>query len=249
MKYKLFGVVTSLLLAVVGWRVPTVFSQSGDQFSPDEVLVKLKDRVSEEKREKLHQSHKAAVRASVTNLNVDVVRVDRGKVKDKVSEYLKDPEVEFAEPNYIARASELSDDPGIVNNWQWGMFKVKAADASASAWTSAKSDPSVKIAILDTGIDQNHPDLSAKIVAQQNCTTSGTLDDLYGHGTHVAGIAAAVTNNATGVAGMGYNAGLVNAKVLGDDGSGYYSWIASCVVWAADNGAKVINMSFGGSGC
>jgi len=89
-KYKLIGVVVFFLL-LVGWGTPRVFSQSNDQFSPDEVLVKLKDGVSEKKRGKLHQSHKAAVRASVTNLNVDVVRVDRGKVKDKVSEYLKDP--------------------------------------------------------------------------------------------------------------------------------------------------------------
>ena len=66
------------------------------------------------------------------------------------------------------------------------------------------------------------------------------MDDLYGHGTHVAGIAAAATNNGLGVAGLGYNATLMNVKVLGDQGSGYYSWIASCITWSADNGAKVI---------
>lgn len=243
------SILLACFLILISLGVPSVFSQSDEQFAPDEVIVKVKDGVSEEKRVKLHQAQKATVRVRVAKLNIDVVGVEKGKVKDKVSEYAKDPDVEFAEPNYVAHAFELTTDPGIVNNLQWGMYKVKAADATTSAWTTAKSNPSVKIAILDTGIDQNHEDLTGKVADadQQNCTTtSSTVDDLYGHGTHVAGIAAAATNNSTGVAGMGYNASLMNVKVLGDNGSGYYSWIVECLVWTANNGAKVVNMSLGG---
>ena len=240
--FFLFGFVV-LLLAGRG----IVFSQSPPTDSaPDEVLVKLKDSVAADKHENNHRTHKVTLKTRLDKLNVDVVAVEKGKVAEKVAEYQKDPNVEYAEPNYVARAFELTNDPYLPN--QWGMYKVKAADASTSAWTTAKSDPSVKIAILDTGIDQDHPDLASKIVSQKNCTTSPTLDDLYGHGTHVAGIAAAATNNGAGVAGLGYNASLVNAKGLGDDGSGYYSWLANCIVWAADSGVKVINMSLGGSG-
>ncbi|MEK7212139.1 MAG: S8 family serine peptidase, partial [Patescibacteria group bacterium] len=240
--FFLFGFVV-LLLAGRG----IVFSQSPPTDSaPDEVLVKLKDSVAADKHENIHRTHKVTLKTRLDKLNVDVVAVEKGKVAEKVAEYQKDPNVEYAEPNYVARAFELTNDPYLPN--QWGMYKVKAADASTSAWTTAKSDPSVKIAILDTGIDQDHPDLASKIVSQKNCTTSPTLDDLYGHGTHVAGIAAAATNNGAGVAGLGYNASLVNAKGLGDDGSGYYSWLANCIVWAADSGVKVINMSLGGSG-
>ncbi|MFC1924461.1 S8 family serine peptidase, partial [Chloroflexota bacterium] len=101
----------------------------------------------------------------------------------------------------------------------------------------------IDIAILDTGIDQDHVDLAAKIVANMNFTSSGTVDDNYGHGTHVAGIAAA----GNGVAGIGFDSSLMNGKVLGDNGSGYYSWVASGVIWATDNGAEVINMSLGGT--
>ena len=72
-------------------------------------------------------------------------------------------------------------------------------------------------------------------------------DDVYGHGTHVAGIAAAMTNNGIGVAGLGYTSTIMNVKVLGDTGSGAYSGIASGIIWAADNGAEIINMSLGGS--
>jgi thermitase len=73
------------------------------------------------------------------------------------------------------------------------------------------------------------------------------VDDVYGHGTHVAGIAAAMTNNGIGVAGLGYSSTIMNVKVLNDDGMGAYSWLASGIIWAVDNGAKIINMSLGGS--
>src|SRR6185436_9977063 len=105
----------------------------------------------------------------------------------------------------------------------------------------------VKVAVLDTRIESTHNDLAGKVVASSNFTTSSTVSDLDGHGTHVAGIIAASTNNAIGVAGTGYNTTLLNGKVLGDNGSGYYSWIANGIVWATDQGAKVISMSLGGS--
>ncbi|MEW6675942.1 MAG: S8 family serine peptidase [Nitrospirota bacterium] len=90
----------------------------------------------------------------------------------------------------------------------------------------------------------------------KNFTTSRTVDDLYGHGTHVAGIAGALTNNGIGVAGLGFLASLMNGKVLGDTGLGYYSWVASGIIWATNgpdgiagtpDDAKVINMSLGGT--
>jgi len=84
-------------------------------------------------------------------------------------------------------------------------------------------------------------------VANVNFTDSTSYKDIYGHGTHVAGIAAAIPDNSIGIAGLGYDATIMNVKVLGDDGKGSYSWIAQGIVWAADNGAKVINMSLGGT--
>ena len=99
----------------------------------------------------------------------------------------------------------------------------------------------------DTGIDLDHPDLTSKIVSSINFSDSPTADENgHSHGTHAAGIAAAVTNNGSGVAGMGYRSTLMNVKVLGDDGYGFHSWIAEGITWAADNGANVINLSLGG---
>jgi thermitase len=73
------------------------------------------------------------------------------------------------------------------------------------------------------------------------------VDDVNRHGSHVAGIAAAATNNAVGVAGVGYSVDIMNVKVLGDSGSGLYSDMCSGITWAADNGADVINLSLGGT--
>ncbi|MBI2941018.1 MAG: S8 family serine peptidase, partial [Chloroflexi bacterium] len=106
----------------------------------------------------------------------------------------------------------------------------------------------IHIAILDTGVDQDHEDLASKIVGNIDFTGSGTVDDRNGHGTHVAGIAAAATDNRVGIAGAGAASSLLNVKVLGDEGAGSYSSIANGLVWAADHGAKVINMSLGGRG-
>ena len=124
------------------------------------------------------------------------------------------------------------------------------ADIDAfEAWDVRLGSTSVPIAILDTGIDQNHEDLGSKLAKNKNFTTSGTVDDLYGHGTHVAGSAAALTNNTTGVAGttgICQYCVLWNYKVLDDNGSGTWDGIASGIIAAANDGAKVINMSLGG---
>lgn len=171
------------------------------------------------------------------------------------------PGVVLAELDGIATVNACQptfpNDERYTQSQQWGLFKVQAP----LAWgmfpgVDTTSDAGIVIAILDTGIDQNHPDLDpngwnygdgGKIVRQANFTNSRSIDDLYGHGTHCAGIAAARTNNCLGVAGAGFDAGLMNVKVLGDNGSGYYSWMINGINWAVNNGAEVISMSLSGT--
>jgi thermitase len=212
---------------------------------PSRLLIHFQPGLSMEERMKYHRELGLVKIKEIDGLDVEVLEAKNGQWEEAVAKLGQMLGISYVEPDYKAYALEVANDPDLSK--QWGLYKIKAADPGTSAWNYSKSDPSVKVAILDTGIDQDHPDLSAKIDKnEKNCTESPTLDDLFGHGTHVAGIAAAVTNNGLGVAGVGYNASIVNAKALGDDGSGYYSWIAQCIVWAADNGAKVINMSLGG---
>jgi subtilisin family serine protease len=117
-----------------------------------------------------------------------------------------------------------------------------------SVWSMGYDGTGVRIAILDTGIDATHPDVSGKIVNAVDMTDDGTTDDLYGHGTHVAIIAAGTgTASAGKFKGVAPGASLMNIKVLNRYGYGYDSWIISGIQHATDSAANIISMSLGGS--
>ena len=115
------------------------------------------------------------------------------------------------------------------------------------AWETSTGD-GVTVAIIDTGIDLDHPDLKDHIVRGYDFVHDDRKpDDENGHGTHVAGSAAAIGGNGIGVIGMAPQAKLMPLKVLGGDGSGNSEDIAEAIRWATDNGADVINLSLGGT--
>jgi subtilisin family serine protease len=129
---------------------------------------------------------------------------------------------------------------------QWGLDRIHADQA----WTKVQG-AGVTIAIVDTGIDLGHPDLKGKIASHYDCT-SGTCvsgasagNDDNGHGSHVAGIAAATTWNGIGIAGVAPGAKLMAVKALDSSGSGKCSNIVTGIEFAADHGARVINLSLG----
>lgn len=204
------------------------------------ILVKFAPGTTEETKIKIHKKNETSVEETLPDIDVQVIKVPEGKEYEFIEKFKKNKEVSFAEPDFIAEAFLIPNDTYFGN--QWGMAKI----GSPLSWDSTTGSSSVKIAILDTGIDSGHGDLKDKISAAKNFTTNKTIADRNGHGTHVAGIAAATTNNAKGVAGVSYNSSLMIGKVLSDNGSGSYSWVANGIVWAANNGAKVINMSLGG---
>jgi thermitase len=214
--------------------------------SPSEVIVKYKNGTPESEKQKIRSLRRAVIAGKIDKIRLEVVRVEDGKIAEAIAEYKKNPFVEYAEPNYKAEAFATTTDPSLPQ--QWGLYKIHAANPTQnSAWDITTGNPNIKIAVLDTGIEKTHADLAGKIIGEANFTTASSTNDANGHGTHVAGIAAAATNNVQGIAGAGYNTTILNGKVLGDDGSGYYSWIANGIIWAADQGAHVINMSLGGT--
>ncbi|HEX6292062.1 MAG TPA: S8 family peptidase [Herpetosiphonaceae bacterium] len=152
-------------------------------------------------------------------------------------------------------ASAATSDPYV--NRQWGLAKIQAE----RAWPIANGTGAI-IAVVDTGVDFNHPDLASKLIyypdadfVEPNGTCTGRRDqrtcvqdgaqDQNGHGTHVAGIAAAITNNGTGVAGVAPGARILPVRVLDAEGSGTSDQIAAGIRYAADKGAHVINLSLG----
>lgn len=210
-------------------------------FSPEQILVKFNPDVTLPEVAETHRQLGGQVKDTIPGIAVQVVTVPKGQEKAKASAYSSNARVAYAEPDFVAEAVGSPDDPYF--DLQWGLTKIKAPQA----WEMTTGSTSINIAILDTGVDLDHPDLANKIISNINFSTSGTVDDVYNHGTHVAGIAAAMTNNGIGVSGLGYTSTIMNVKVLSDTGSGSYSGIASGIIWAADNGAEIINMSLAGS--
>jgi thermitase len=111
----------------------------------------------------------------------------------------------------------------------WGVSKIEAPQA----WEITRGDPSIVVAVLDTGINKDNPDLAERVVAEVNFSDSPTSDDLYGHGTHMAGTIASIAPDCR----------LMNVKVADDTGKCQPSVVAKGIVWAVKHGAKIINMS------
>ncbi|MCX7993793.1 MAG: S8 family serine peptidase [Fimbriimonadales bacterium] len=195
-------------------------------------------------------------------INAYVVRLASGISMESAGEFLRVlPGVRYVEPNYLAFAFATPNDPSYGQ--QYGLARIQAN----LAWDIWQPQRTVHIAIIDTGIDSNHPDLTNKMRRHANGAiygyntlnnTTNALDD-NGHGTHCAGIAAAEINNGVGVAGVAvWNpivsnansyAQLMPVKVLSSSGSGSLDAVARGITWAADNGAHILSLSLGaGSG-
>ncbi|PIR08470.1 hypothetical protein COV53_02865 [Candidatus Gottesmanbacteria bacterium CG11_big_fil_rev_8_21_14_0_20_37_11] len=243
-KFLLFFVIFSAFLLS---SIPIYASDLLTNSENRRIIVKYKTGLSDPERLKFHRLNRLERISSIGRLNIDVLSVKPEVVNELILKMQGDPRVSYVEEDQIATVSEMTDDPALLENRQGNLYQIHAAGGDVSAWNYSKGSSSVLVAVVDTGIDEDHPDLSGKVDKETNCTDSYTPDDLYGHGTHVAGIISADTNNHLGIAGVGYNSRLLNAKALSDSGSGYYSWIADCISWAADNGADVINMSLSGT--
>ncbi|CAM5312029.1 hypothetical protein GCM10010329_59600 [Streptomyces spiroverticillatus] len=137
---------------------------------------------------------------------------------------------------------EATPDP--MRGKQWALDDIKLLDA----WKTTKGDDTV-IAVVDTGADLKHPDLKGRFVDGHDFVDNDDdPTDENGHGTHVSGIAAAATDNGIGIAGGAPGAKIMPVRVLGADGSGTNANITKGILWAADHGADVINLSLGESG-
>lgn len=113
-------------------------------------------------------------------------------------------------------------------------------------WDSQRSDSSVKVAIIDTGVQGSHPDLSSKVIYGHDYVDNDNVsDDGNGHGTHCAGITGALTNNSVGIAGVAPHTSIYAVRVLDNQGSGTLDAVAQGIREAADSGAKVISLSLG----
>jgi thermitase len=167
-------------------------------------------------------------------------------VEQVLAELRKDPNVAYAEPDYIFSvdtdgATEVStNDPKLGEQYSLNRMRVR------DAW-SVTTGASNVIAVLDTGVQFNHPDLTGRLLTGYDFVNSDTnASDDNGHGTWVSGIIAARANDGWGIAGISWSDKILPVKIMNANGSGMTSNLVAGIRWAADHGAKVINMSIGG---
>lgn len=215
------------------------FSQVSE-FAPREVLVKFRgtSAASNYYASNANRAINAQTISKISKLNVTRVKVPAGMaLNDAIAYYSSLPTVEYAEGNPKRYKTYIPNDP----RWstQYGPRNVKAPEA----WNLTKGSNTVIIAIIDDGIAATHEDLDSKRVPgydySDNDNDPSTTED---HGTHVAGIAAAATDNGKGVAGTGFNCRIMPLKIFPN---AFAATSAQAIIHAADNGAKVINMSYG----
>jgi parallel beta-helix repeat protein len=175
-------------------------------------------------------------------------------LQEALSAFSVDPAVEYAEPDFVGWGGGTPDDEWFDQQWNLHNTGQSGGEFDADvdaieAWDISAGVTSTIVSIIDTGVDLDHPDLADKVVPGYDFVNGdATPQDDHGHGTHVAGIAAAVTNDGVGVAGVCPGCRVMPIKALNESNWGYYSWWADAIEYAVDHGAHVINMSMGGTG-
>ena len=227
--------------------------------------AKSMKRLFKEKKKQKHKDDTIQLSKIDTDplSNIYIIETDKDEDIIKLAEkYRNSPLVEYAEPNYKVHALEIPDDANY--SLQWSHQNAE----SEAGWDIETGSQNIIIAILDTGIDFDHPDLDEKIWSntgeipgnKKDDDSNGYIDDTVGwdfenndnypdddhfHGTHCSGIAAAETNNSEGVAGVCWNCTVMPVKCLDDEGYGSWTSVALSVRYAADNGADIISLSLG----
>ncbi len=197
---------------------------------------------------------------------MQVVKVANGEnIADVIAEYKNNPNVLYATPNYKISLFSTPNDPSYSQEWALPVI------SAPQAWDKTSGSNSVVVAVLDTGVDYNHPDLAGNIWTNAKEISgngndddgNGYIDDVHGwnfvdhtndpidtngHGTECAGVIGAIGNNTLGIAGVDWNVRIMPLTVINSQGYGYESDAIDAILYANQMGASVISISWGGNG-
>ncbi len=229
----------------------------------DEVIVKFKSNTTDKTVEVLNKRFGTSSQ-SMSHRGFRVMRFSgKQTVDEMVARFRSDPAVEYAEPNYIAYAYMTPNDP-YFQPYQWNLEnQVSGSIHAAAAWDKSTGS-GVVIGVIGTGVAYEDyiqkvgprtynfykaPDLAGTqfVAGWDFVNNDAHPNDDEGHETHVCGTIAQTTNNGIGVAGIAFGSSIMPVKVLDATGNGSYSNVANGILWAADHGATIVNMSLGGS--
>ena len=270
-----------LLLALVATSVfaagALAAADTTREWVPGELIVKFKPGVSAAQKALLVQGQKVK---DFRFIGAEHWKIGNNSVEAAVAALEANPNVEYAEPNYMLYALEVPNDPlfpqlwGMNNTGQTDGTTLGTPDADIDApegWSVFHGSNSVTVAVIDTGIDYNHPDLAANAwtnpgeIAGNGIDDDGNgfIDDIHGwdfangdsdpmddndHGTHCSGTIGGVGNNGIGVAGVNWNVKIMGCKFLTSGGSGSTANAISCIEYATLMGVDVMSNSWGGGG-
>lgn len=236
---------------------------------PGELVVRFRDDVPGEARQGLARSHDAQIVRRLTAPGAPtLVRLDGdASIAEALASFERDPRVLYAEPNFVYRLSATPDDP--LFGSLWGLHQTSDRDIDApEAWEMTRGSKSIVVAVIDSGVAYDHPDLAPNVWLNDDPAGGGDNDgngkvddtrgwdfvqndatplDYNGHGTHVAGTIGARGNNGMGISGVNWNVSIMPIRAAAADGTLSTAAIVSAIGYACAEGADVVNGSFGGA--
>lgn len=229
-------------VAILATLTGSAFAQD---IVPGRLIVKFKDGVSNARKQEVLKGHSASLKSTIDPLGVMILSIPENASPEAVAARMKHEDgVEFAEPDRIVHPCQtpsykLPNDP-YFGSYQWGLHKI----GCPYAWAITTGNASIVIAVLDSGVQTTNPDLSAQMLAGWNVVSnSSDVTDTLGHGTAVAGVLGASSNNGVGVTGVAWNCKVMPIKVANSQNTVLQSSVDSGLTWAADHGARVANVS------
>jgi len=226
-------------------RVPSA-TGGNSAYRSGELLIKFKPHVRADQSQAVQTLTQVGAERTgeLSALGVERWQIPAGQEIALAEKLNALPDVEYAEPNYLVRAHLDPNDFYYPNQWAHPVIN------SPAAWDLSTGSSAVTVAVIDTGVDMDHPELLPQIAENgyDFANNDSNPDDDNGHGTHVAGIIAATGNNHQGIAGMAWQTQIMPVKVLDSDGSGDDAGTALGITYAVAHGADIINLSLGGVG-
>lgn len=233
------AVAASVVIASAAIIPAAALAEQPEKFAAGRILVSPRAGLPDAEFKKIIKTHGAHAARQIGGINLYVVDMPPGRERALQQALERNPHVKFAELDGEVTMQMTPSDTYYSTSWH--LPKIGAP----AAWDVATGS-GITIAILDGGVESSHPDLAAHIVPGWNFyDNNSNTADVSGHGTKVAGVAAAIGNNAVGATGGAWNAKIMPMRITSSTGSiSYYSTVANALTWAADRGARVANISF-----
>jgi subtilisin family serine protease len=225
-------------------RDPVRRTSTEVRYDPRRLAVTFEPETSQETARRVIADAGTTLQEAIPEIDAYLVDVDPDRRAQALASFRSSPAVTSASRSQIAEAFDTSPDDS-----DWPQQDGLRVVGFPKAWDVTQGSSRVVVAVLDTGVDARHADLRGALVPGYDFVNSDAdAADDHGHGTAVAGVIAARANNRVGGAGVCSRCSVMPIKILDADGSGLDTLIAAGIVWAADHGAKVINLSLGGPG-